>query len=239
MSKNYFLIASVIIILMFFSCEKREEKRESILGLWAVEKVEVGEEIMTPVARWMQFNSDSTQTSGNGWLKHSYGTWSLNANKELRIINKNGLLDEAASFQIDIKNEKMIWKRNEEGQNVQVFLKRVDEKPASPGNKMMGLWKLETYVDSDTDVTSKVNPNNNQTLYLSWDNVFREHNLIKGRRVGIYKIHGHRPEIQMVNYGDTPKFSFWRFLLKNDKLVLTSRDNKIVKTYHRIYKFLQ
>lgn len=239
MKKNYFLTLAVIVSVMLSSCEKNIKKENTIIGLWKVEKVKVGKNEMTPIARWMQFNTDSTQTSGNGWLKHSFGTWSLNTKNQLRVKNVNGLLDEAAPFQVDVKEEKMIWTRKEEGQNVQVYLKRVDKKPTSPGNKIMGLWKLDSYIDSDIDVTNKVNPKNNQTLYLSWDNVFREHNLLEGRRVGVYKIHGHKPELQMVNYGETSQFSFWNFSLKKDKLTLTSRDNKIVKTYHRIYKFLQ
>jgi hypothetical protein len=35
----------------------------------------MGNNEMTPIARWMRFNKDSTQTSGNGWLQHSEGSW--------------------------------------------------------------------------------------------------------------------------------------------------------------------
>lgn len=236
MKQNYFLTLTAIVCMMLLSCKKNEN---TITGLWVVEKVMVGKKRVTPIARWMQFNKDSTQNSGNGWLKHSFGTWSVNIKNQLRITNSNGLSDEADPFLIDVEKEKMTWTRREEGQNVEVFFKRADKKPTSPGNKIMGLWKLDSYIDSNNDITKKENPKSNQTLYLSWDNVFREHNLLEGRRVGVYKIHGHRPELQMVNYGDNPQFSFWNFSLKGDMLILTSRDDKIVKTYHRIYKFLQ
>ena len=61
----------ILIAACLLSCEK--ENRNSIHGLWLVEKVEVGENSMTPVARWTKFNADRTQTSGNGWLQHSNG----------------------------------------------------------------------------------------------------------------------------------------------------------------------
>ena len=45
---------------------------------------------MTPNARWMRFNPDFTQESGNGWFQHSLGSWSLNSIKgELSIVNDN------------------------------------------------------------------------------------------------------------------------------------------------------
>ncbi|NVK51633.1 MAG: hypothetical protein HWD85_01770 [Flavobacteriaceae bacterium] len=239
MKQNYFLVFVTILCLMLASCKKNVNKENTIIGLWIVEKVMVGKNKMTPIARWMQFNKDSTQTSGNGWLKHSYGTWNLNDKNQLRITNSNGLSDEADPFLIDVKKGKMIWQRNEEGQNVQVHLTRVEEKPASPGNEILGLWKLESFTVSGKDISNTANPKNNQTLYLSWDNVFREHNLLKGRRVGIYKIHGHRPELQMVNYGKNPVFSFWDFSITKNKLKLISKDTKTIKIYRRIYKFLQ
>lgn len=235
MVKN--LVIALFVLIISISCKK--EKENSILGIWIVKKVQVGAEEMTPISRWMQFNKDSTQSSGNGWLKHSFGTWNLNVKNELRIINLNGLSDESDPFLIEVDKEKMTWKRKEEGQNVQVFLEKTDEKPASPGNRIMGLWKLDSYVVSEEDVTKKENPKNNQTLYLSWDNVFREHNLPNGKRVGVYKIHGHKPELQMVNYGKNPQFSFWKFSITKSILVLTSTDKNIVKKYKRIYKFLQ
>lgn len=231
------VIIALFVLITVISC--KQQKENPILGMWLVKKVQVGNEEMTPVSRWMQFNKDSTQSSGNGWLKHSFGTWSLNRKKELKIKNLNGLIDDSDPFLIDIDKAKMTWRRKEEGQNVQVFLEKINEIPVSPGNKIIGLWKLDSYMISGKDVIKKENPKNNQTLYLSWDNVFREHNLLSGRKVGVYKIHGHKPELQMVNYGDNTEFSFWKFSIKESKLTLTSRDNKVIKKYHRIYKFLQ
>lgn len=223
---------------VFTSCKDAVKSNNTITGLWKVSKVQVGTNEMTPIARWMQFNKDSTQISGNGWLKHSEGTWKLQRNL-LTVSNTNGLLDEAAPFSIDINDSEMTWFRTEEGQNVKVFLERAVKRPTSPGNQLMGLWKLLNISIANKDITLNENPKNNQTLYLSWDNVFREHNLPSGKRVGVYKIHAHKPELQMVNYGKEPQFSFWKFSITKNNLVLTSRDKNIVKKYKRIYKFLQ
>lgn len=235
MKVSYFFILCFVVI----SCKDNVKSKNTITGLWKVNKVKIGDNLMTPVARWMQFNKDSTQISGNGWLKHSEGVYSLFSKNQLSIRNSNGLLDESGPFSIEIENNKMTWHRIEEEQNVFVYLEKTSKRPASPGNQLIGLWKLQNISIANKDVTLNENPNNIQTLYLSWDNVFREHNLPNGKRVGVYKIHGHKPELQMVNYGKNPQFSFWKFSITKSILVLTSTDKNIVKKYKRIYKFLQ
>ena len=79
------------------------QNKSTIEGLWIVKLVKVGEEEMTPNARWTRFNSDLTQESGNGRFQHSYGTWKLNTkSKELTIKNLNGLKDLNAPFKITV-----------------------------------------------------------------------------------------------------------------------------------------
>lgn len=46
-------------------------------GLWEVTKVIVGQEEMTPVAKWTQINKDGTFETGNGWLQNGNGTWTF------------------------------------------------------------------------------------------------------------------------------------------------------------------
>ena len=116
-----FLLIIAVSCFICFACKKQEIKESAIDGLWLIEKVKVGKDEMTPIARWVQFRKDSTQTSGNGWLKHSYGTWSLNKTNHLKIINTNGLIDNADPFLVNIHENVMTWKRKEDNQNVQVF----------------------------------------------------------------------------------------------------------------------
>ena len=66
----------ILVTFLLTSCKNEQTQKENaILGLWVVKKVKMGDQEMTPIARWMRFNKDSTQTSGNGWLQHSEGSW--------------------------------------------------------------------------------------------------------------------------------------------------------------------
>ena len=226
----------ILITVFLLSCEKEDLK--NINGLWLVEKVEVGENTMTPVARWTRFNKDGTQTSGNGWLQHSVGNWFLK-DKLLTVKNTNGINDEYEPFSIEIEKDKMIWTREEEGQEVSVFLKRIDEIPASEGNKLIGLWKLTKVLEDGNDITVVANPDGKSMLHLRWGNVYVQHNMPKGRQYGIYKIHDHKPEIQLVNYGESSRFSFWNFSIDDQKLKLISRDQKSEMEFERIHQFIQ
>lgn len=220
-------------IFMCFSCVQEDQFPLKINGLWEVKKVRIEKEEMTPVARWMKFNADSTQTSGNGWLQHSIGTWSLNDKKQLTVSNSNGLLDESEPFLVDLQKDKMTWSRVEEGQNVQVFLERIAKIPTSDGNKLMGLWRLEKEKPTNDTDNSKI-----KTIYLSWDSRFIKQYKFGKKEYGIYKIHGHKPELQMVSYGESPEFKFYKFSISDDKLTLINTETKTKLIYSRIHKFL-
>lgn len=104
-------LLSLMIIFTFFSCEKKS----TIEGLWIVKSVVIGQKEMTPNARWIRFNSDHSQESGNGKFQHSYGTWKLNLeSNELSIENLNGLDDLNEPFVTSISKNEMIWERTEE-----------------------------------------------------------------------------------------------------------------------------
>jgi len=219
--------------LTFTSCQEQK----NLYGLWQVEKVQMGENEMTPVSRWIKFNPNGTQTSGNGWLQHSYGTWNLDENM-LRVKDENGITDNADPFFAEIEGERMTWRRQEEGQEVVVSLKRIEKLPQSVGNKLIGLWKLTKATDDGNDITAILNSENKSMLHLRWDNTYVQHNMPKGKNYGVYKIHGHRPEIQLVNYGAESKFSFWSFSIQDSKLILISTDQKSTMEFERIHEYL-
>lgn len=225
----------IIFLTLFISCTNKSDSTLKVDGLWSVKRVKVGDKEMTPIARWMRFNADSTQTSGNGWLQHSVGTWSLNSENKLSVLNENGLTDEAEPFLVNLEQNTMTWSREEEGLKVQVFLERIDDIPASNGNKLMGLWKLENKINAkNNDVNSEI-----KSIYLSWDNRFIKQFVSGKKEYGIYKIHAHKPELQLVNYGSNPKFTFYKFSCTRDSLVLTSSDDKQLLKLSRIHQFLK
>lgn len=228
---------SVLLLFLFsfllYACQKEHE----LVGTWQVEKVQMGENEMTPIARWMQFNKDGTQTNGNGWFQHTYGTWNLKEDL-LSVLDENGINSNTTPFLVEINDQTMTWKREEEGQKVVVTLKRIQKMPQSVGNQLKGLWKLTKATDAGNDITVIINPDQKSMLHLRWDNTYVQHNMPQGKKYGVYKIHGHKPEIQMVNYGNESKFSFWTFSFQNSKLILTSTDQKSVMEFERIDQYL-
>ena len=103
----------------------------------------------------------------------------------------------------------------------------------------MGLWKLTKVFEDGNDITVVANPDGKSMLHLRWGNIYVQHNMPKGKQYGIYKIHDHRNEIQLVNYGESSQFSFWNFSIDNQKLKLISRDQKSEMEFERIHQFIQ
>ena len=79
---NIFIVTVFIIINYSYS--------QSMVGLWEVVEVSVGNKKMTPIAKWMRINKDNTYESGNGWTQNSIGTWTFDEKKkEYSAVNKN------------------------------------------------------------------------------------------------------------------------------------------------------
>lgn len=232
------ILVSIIGFIVFFSCEK-ENTKPAINGLWMVTKVKMGDEDMTPIARWMRFNADSTQTSGNGWLQHSEGTWNLNKNNQLTVTNTNGLLDTAEPFNVKFENENMIWSRDEIGQPIEVTLERTNKIPTSEANKLYGLWKFDTIFESGKEISDSLNLSKKAMLFLRWDHTYELRNYPRGELYGIFKTHAHRHQIDMVSYSKIPKFQFYEFKFDGNNLLLNSTNsNKQIKLT-RIHQFLE
>ena len=224
----------LLLVIALISCESQKEKDNEIVGLWKVTKVAMGPNAMTPIERWVQFNADSTQVSGNGWVQHSIGTWSLNAENSLRIFNANGLKDELP-FTAKVNGDTMTWEREESGENLKVSLVKIDKIPTSDADRLLGLWKL----DSVSGPLKAELESNLKSLFIRWDRVF-EKQLADGKKiVGVYKTHGHRNELQLVNYGDNPEFEFHKFQVTENKLTteIIGKDSKLF--FSRIDEFIR
>ncbi|WP_420572389.1 hypothetical protein [Kordia sp.] len=231
--KTYFLLLLGFVLLT--SCESKP--KPSVQGLWQVTTVTAGENEMTPNARWVRFHSNFTQESGNGWFQHSIGTWNLNeTTKELSIVNSNGLKDSNDPFKITIHENIMTWSREEEGQALTVHLKRIETLPTTYGDQLLGLWKLENAVGKgDYFDSSKIA---NASFYLGWDKRF----LIqtgKTRIRGIYNVHGHKPEVQLIPYNEEKSHSFWNIQFEENSITLKllNSDSLVMRTFKRIHEF--
>lgn len=234
MKKTYYLIV-VVALMAFFSCAEKE----SIEGLWVVERVKVGDQEMTPNARWTRFNADHTQQSGNGWFQHSYGTWKLNPEtNELSVVNENGIKDRAEPFKVTLEKDQMIWTRNEDGQNVEVLLKRSDNLPATYGDELLGLWKLEEAVGDGVYFGAEDAKAGKASIFFRWDGRF-DIRSGKGRVHGVYNVHGHKPEVELIPYGDNLNRDFWTIDFKENtiSLKLLNSENTVERKFSRIHEF--
>ncbi|NIK92849.1 hypothetical protein GZ212_11855 [Mangrovimonas sp. CR14] len=194
---------------------------------------------MTPNARWTRFNSDLTQESGNGRFQHSYGTWKLNnKSNELSIENVNGLKDLNNPFVISINENEMIWERTEEGQNIQVTLERSSKLPETYGDRILGLWKLEKVIGNGNYFEESDKKEMNDYIFFRWDKRF----IIKsekGRINGVYNVHGHKPEVELIPYGGQVARDFWEIQFEENQITLKLLNSEkiVTRQFKRINKF--
>ncbi len=215
------------------------KEQPTIEGLWVVKSVTVGDEEMTPNARWTRFNADGSQESGNGRFQHSYGTWSLDKETNgLTIVNTNGLDDPNAPFEVKLGKNEMTWQRTEEGQNVRVKLLRATKTPETYGDKVLGLWSLKSANGSDKYFDSAATQSDDASLFLRWDKrfVIQSEN---GRIHGVYNVHGHRPELELIPYGDQMDRSFWQIQFDENQIKLNrlNTDTPVTRSFERIRRF--
>lgn len=229
----FFLLA-----LLLFSCNNSSK----INGLWTVQNVIVGERSMTPNGRWMRFNADSTQQSGNGWYQHSVGTWQFSPQtNELEVFNSNGYEDPYEPFKVSFSNDTMIWKRMEEGREVRVILSRASELPQTYGDQLLGLWDLEESQHNGEITTNEEDPNQKRYIFFRWDKRFVIQHTPEGTVTGVCNVNGHQPEMTWIFDDSNKERIAWKFDVSDEKLMLKSisPDGNRERTYKRIRQFPQ
>jgi len=237
MNKLQILLVIFPAIILLASCDSAK----SIDGLWIVRNVKVGDQEMTPNARWMRFNSDSTQQSGNGWYQHSYGTWTMNNNsQELKVTDTNGTSDPYEAFNVVIENNSMTWTRIEDGEKVVVTLERSEQLPFSYSDQIIGLWKLDKAVGNGTYFAPNANKVSSDYIFFRWDRQFVI-NSEKGRINGVYNVNGHRPQVELIPYGKDVTRDFWQIDFEENAMTLKllNSDTLVSRRFIRIHDFPQ
>ncbi len=201
---------------------------QNILGLWEVKSVTVGDQSMTPIGRWTQFNDDSTYYSGNGWQQHSCGTFGM-IESQLKLQEKNGIIDPFGAFEVlKLNSDTMIWKRVEEGDEIEVILVKAYKKPESLSNKIIGLWQIKSNSIS-----------NNSYLHFRWDRVLIDCYDGLSKKIGYWQINGHKPILTLIFEEET--FVKWEIYSLTDSMlklrgISKSNLDKFI-SYNRINQF--
>ena len=164
-------------------------------GLWVVTEIKVGDELMTPVARWMWFDENGTVRNGNGWTQHSVGQWQYHAaDASLSISTDNSPKDEAGPFKLVQQTANtMEWQRLEEGELVHIKLKKASELPQAPADQLIGLWLLSA--------TEGETPAPQAYVYLRPDRRFNFRGFPTGFAQGIWHVDGHKPLLTLLAEG--------------------------------------
>ena len=78
----------------------------------------------------------------------------------------------------------------------------------------------------------------NDYLFFRWDKRFVIESE-KGRINGVYNVHGHKPEVELIPYGDQVKRDFWKIQFEENQisLKLLNTDKNVIRTFKRINKF--
>lgn len=219
MKLNAFLLSANLL----FAAPLTAQEASDLLGLWEVTMVLVGDEEMTPNAKWTRLNADYTQESGNGWFQHTTGSWSFDeASKKLVLISDNGLKDSFGAFKVVVAGERMSWERTEEGTAVKVSLVKVEELPLTFRDQILGLWGLQNMVGRGDFFEDEKSDN---YLFIRWDGKFVIGT--NGKKIyGVYNVHGHKPEIELIPYSKDLGRSFWAISFSENKIALRLLNNE-------------
>ncbi len=230
--KNY-----VRVILLLLLSSNTYAQKEDIIGFWAIEKVTVGEENMTPVAKWTRINADGSYQAGNGWLQNGQGHWQYDTEKKMYLpTDALDIADEFGGFTVSFENNKMNWEREEEGMHVKVTLVPIEKLPMSPADYLEGIWDLVEITESEQSILDDFDEENKHKLFIRWDRIYINFSSEGDRLTGYWHINGHRPEITLLPHQESEKPESWKIKVDDRALIMSgiSESNKnIERKYER------
>ena len=202
--------------------------KPSIVGLWKVDKVSVGNEERTPTARWFQFKPNGTYEGGNGGVRNGNGTYSYDTDNQELWQAINGEADPYGPFKIIIENETMNWTRLEDDMKVTVSLSKTNDKPLAPWDLIVGNWtiqKAEGY-DIESDKLKSEYMLDPERYYLGWDRRYRKFDKDNNRiETGIWHIEAHSNWLWTISDKDNIKTGY-ALEIKNNQMTWTKDGEK-------------
>jgi len=229
------LIAAHVILAMLASVTQAQP----IVGFWNVTNVSVGDENMTPVAKWFRFDKDGTATGGNGWTQNSVGTWAYDQQtSEFSATNVMGITDDFGPFKVNFASDTMKWYRQEEGMDVVVSLVAINKWLPAPIDLVKGLWLLDKVEYADGNEIIDHDPEGRHYLFLRPDMRYRVRKPNGDVANGFWHMHGHRPILTLIDYDKTVSNQEFEVSFDGNKLTMQSRNDKAyLYHYFRIHEF--
>ena len=221
------------LIILLISCSfSIYAQKENLIGLWEIEKVEVGEENMTPVAKWTKINADGTFQSGNGWLQNSRGIWNYdNENNKYSATDSLDIFDEFGGFTVSFDQKKMFWEREEEGMQVKVTLGLIHELPMATSDYLEGMWQLVDISEKGQSILEEFENAQEHKLFIRWDRMYMKFSSEGKKLTGYWHINGHKPEITLLPHQADENVESWRVEVNKKELIMTgiSDSNKMIE----------
>ena len=215
---------------------------QSLPGLWLVQEVSMGDQSVTPQERWFRYDDDGNFSSGNGWLKHSEGSYVYNpSDSSFETRSQNEPKDEFGAFKLWFEGERMIWQRMEADMQVTVKLERIEVVPPSLVDQVQGLWQLDSLTFTEFDLPDQETKPPAEQLFLRWDREYRVYIKNQDTRRGYWHLHGHRPELILISNKENPEIMRYSVQIEDDVLSLTIIDgnSRIARMhYHRADEFI-
>lgn len=241
MKSLYLLLLIITASLITLGGSLQQQKKNPITGLWLIENVRVGDQQMTPVAKWTRIHEDGSFESGNGWLQNSAGTWTYDETAGTYAPEDPlGLEDPFGPFSVRFEGETMIWQREEEEMPVTITLTKINELPKAPADQVQGLWDLDAITQDETDITATYDPDNRNYLFFRWDRIYIARTPQGERATGYWHMNGHRPEVTLLPHSADIEPQSWRVEADDQELTLTGiSDSNTGRTlvFKRISRF--
>ena len=165
-------------------------------GIWVVNEVKAGENIVTPQSKWFEFREDNQVLGGNGGVINSRGSYNLEGD-QVHILDKDGKDDGYGPFKIlSSDNDLMTWSREEEGMEVIISLRAMSEIPEGPWDQIVGFWQVEGA---------------DENYLFRWDKFFNVIDPEGNRSWGIWHMHAHKPELRLMHFEEGKEDDLWNY----------------------------
>lgn len=203
-----------LLLLLSTSLFAQDDNAEFV-GYWQVNVVTVGQDTMTPVAKWFHFGPDGSMQGGNGGNINLFGSWQMEFGQYLLFSNQAGEPDPAGSFAADFAEKLLVLTREEEGQPVQVILQRFAPTnwPMAPWDKIAGSWALDIELSGTDGFATDF-----ETAFFRWDNQVR-FNTTEGRWTAIWRINAHRPVLELAPQGKEGLSQSWQLRFTDQQMI--------------------